>query len=120
DAIEEAMVIELQDHLTAADGGAVDVKFVVGQLIKLRTSISMREDARRKQVDLERRLRETEAKLSLAEQQERLRAEQVAKLQREKAAWEAKQAAAQEIVTDETLSEEEQGRRMKRLFGMGA
>ena len=98
DAIEEAMTIELQDHLTGAEGGEIDIKFVVGQLIKLRTSISMREDSRRKQADLERKQKETEAKLELAEQREKLLAEQVAKLDRERTDWETKQKQMRETV----------------------
>jgi hypothetical protein len=81
DAIEEAMVIELQDHLTGAESGEVDIKFVVDQLTKLRASISMREDSHRKQTDLERKQRETASKLELAEKQLVLRDEQIAKLQ---------------------------------------
>lgn len=65
DAIEEAMVIELQDHLTAPEGGKIDIGFVVGQLVKLRTAISMREDSRRKQLETEAKLREMGQKLQL-------------------------------------------------------
>jgi hypothetical protein len=97
DAIEEAMVLELQDHLVGAEGGEIDIKFVVDQLTKLRMSISMREDSRRKQTDLERKQRETEARLELAERREALLSEQVAKLERDRTEWEAKrrQVAAQ-------------------------
>lgn len=92
DAIEEAMVIELQDHLAEAE--TLDVKWVVSQLVKLRTSITMREDTRRKQADLERKQRETTAKLELAEARERLYAEQIARFEREKADWEKKRSDA--------------------------
>lgn len=92
DALEEAMVLELQDHLTGAEAGGVDVKWVIDQLTKLRASISMRENSRRQQADLERKQRETESKLALAEQRERLFQEQIAKLQAD-AAERAEQAA---------------------------
>lgn len=90
DAIEEAMVLELQDHLVGADGGAVDIQFVISQVMKLRTAISMREDSRRKQS-------ETEAKLEIAEQRTKLLQEQNAKLERARVEWEEKreQVAAQ-------------------------
>lgn len=87
-AIEDAMVIELQDHIAEAE--TVDIKFVVGQLTKLRTAISMREDSHRKQTDLERRLRESEKKIEVAEKQVKLRDEQIAKLTSERADREAK------------------------------
>lgn len=94
DAMEELMVVALQDHLTEAEDGKIDIKFVVDQLSKLRTSISMRENSRRQQADLERKQKETEAKLSVAEQQMKLRDEQIAKLEREKADWEKKREDA--------------------------
>ncbi|MBI3885916.1 MAG: hypothetical protein HY302_09345 [Opitutae bacterium] len=62
DAIEEAMVLELQDHLIGAEGGEIDIKFVIDQLTKLRTAISMRENSRRQQTDLERKLADSESK----------------------------------------------------------
>lgn len=87
DAIEEAMVIELQDHLTEADEG-IDVKFVIGQVMKLRASISMRKDSERKHADLERKLRESEKKIEVADSQLRMRDEQIGKLERDRAEWE--------------------------------
>lgn len=83
DAIEEMMVIELQDHLTNAQGGVIDIKFVVDQLTKLRVSISMREDSQRKQTDLERKLRETEARIQTSEQSRLLAEQRVKKLEAE-------------------------------------
>jgi chromosome segregation ATPase len=83
DALEEATVMELQDHLTEAE--TIDVNFLSSQLVKLRTSISMREDTKRKDRDFDRKLRETEKKLEIA-------AEQLAKLQREKTEWEEERA----------------------------
>ncbi|WP_221029912.1 hypothetical protein [Actomonas aquatica] len=101
DAIEEAMVIELQDHLTEAE--EIDVKFVIGQVMKLRTSISMREETRRKQTDLERKLRESEKKIQIADSELRIRDERIAKLEREREAWEQKKrelAAQAEALRD--------------------
>ncbi len=99
DAIEEATVLELQDHLTNAEGGAIDVNFLSSQLVKLRTSISMREESKRKERDLERKISESEKKLALADQQMKLRDEQIAKLQdqaNERAEKNAKAKAALE------------------------
>jgi hypothetical protein len=98
DAIEEAAVIELQDHLTGAEGGDVDVQWIISQLVKLRMSISMREETRRKAEDLERKQRETTAKLEIAEQQMKLRDEQIARLQREKEDWEQKKEKAKAAI----------------------
>jgi predicted RNA-binding protein with RPS1 domain len=98
DAIEEAMVIELQDHLAQAE--EVDLKFLTGQLLKLRMSISMREESRRKQTDLERKQRETEAKLELAEKREALYAEQIAKLTAEREERVRKNAEAKAALTE--------------------
>ena len=81
DAIEEAAVIELQDHLTESE--TVDVEWLGKQLVKLRMSISMREESRRKNEDLARKQTETEAKLKLAAQQVELRDQQIAKLKAE-------------------------------------
>ena len=67
DALEEATVMELQDHLTEAEGGKIDVGFLSSQLLKLRTSISMREDGKRKDKDFDRKLRETEKKLEVSD-----------------------------------------------------
>jgi len=97
DAIEEAMVIELQDHLTEAEEG-VDVKFVIGQVMKLRASISMRKDSDRKQADLERKLRESVKKIEVADSQLKMRDEQIAKLERDRAEWERKRIEMQEAV----------------------
>lgn len=99
DAIEEAMVIELQDHLIAPEGGAIDIKFVIGQLVKLRMAISMREESHRKQADLERKQKETEAKLELAEQREELLKQQIALFQRKQTDWEEQRAKLQAAVT---------------------
>lgn len=97
DAIEEAITLELQDHLVGAEGGEVDIKFVIGQVEKLRSSISMRENSRRQQADLERKQSETEKKLEVADQQIALRDEQIAKLKLERQENERKfaQIAAQ-------------------------
>lgn len=89
DALEEAAVIELQDHLTNAE--SVDVEWLGKQLVKLRMSISMREDSRRKNENLERLQSETAAKLQIAEQRGRTEKERADKLERERAAWEAAQ-----------------------------
>jgi len=83
DAMEEMVAIELQDHFTS--GSAIDIEWVTKQLLKLRTSISMREESHRKQS-------ETDAKLEIAEQRVKLLGEQVAKFEREKADWEKKRA----------------------------
>lgn len=96
DAVEEALVIELQDHLAQAD--EIDLKFLTGQLLKLRTSISLREESRRKQADLERKQRETEARLDLAEKREALLQEQIAKLTVAREEWEGKRRAVAEAL----------------------
>lgn len=95
DALEEVAIIELQDHVTS--GETIDVKFLIGQLSKLRLNLSMREDSRRKQTDLERKLRETEKKIEVADRQLALRDEQISKLERQRTEWEDKrrQVAAQ-------------------------
>lgn len=90
DAIEEAMVLELQDHLVGSEEGRVDIKFIIDQLTKLRASISMREDSHRKQDDLELRVRESEKKIAIANKQLALRAEQIKKLEDERVEREAK------------------------------
>ena len=91
DAIEEAAILELQDHLTEAEGGEVDVSWVASQLLKLRTALTMREDSRRKNEDLERKQRETAAKLELVEQIKLVAEERAKKLERERETWERKQ-----------------------------
>jgi predicted RNA-binding protein with RPS1 domain len=111
------MVIELQDHLAQAE--EVDIKFLTGQLLKLRMSISMREDSRRKTADLERKQRETEAKLELAEKREALFTEQIAKLERERAKAEAKDKAALAILDDASLPFEQRVGKMRNLFSIG-
>jgi hypothetical protein len=70
DAMEEALVLELQDHLTESE--TPDVKFIVGQLLKLRQAISMREDTKRKGFESEKkieiadvRIRDLEQKIEL-------------------------------------------------------
>jgi hypothetical protein len=75
DAIEEATVLELQDHLTSGD--AINIEWVTKQLLNLRTSISMREESRRKQADLERKLRESEKKIEAADSHLRLANERI-------------------------------------------
>lgn len=79
DALEEAAIIELQDHLAEAE--AVDVAWVASQLVKLRSALTMREDSRRKDRDLERRLAESEKRNAVSDAR-------VAKLEREKTEWE--------------------------------
>lgn len=91
DAMEDMVAIELQDHLLAPEGGQINVEWVVKQLATLRASISMRENSRRQQLDLERKQRESEAKLALAEQREKLLLEQVNVLEREREKWERAQ-----------------------------
>lgn len=59
DAMEEMVAVELQDHFTA--GGPIDIEWVTKQMLKLRTSISMGEESRRKQQDLERKIADSEA-----------------------------------------------------------
>ncbi|MBI5768751.1 MAG: hypothetical protein HZA93_13215 [Verrucomicrobia bacterium] len=90
DAMEEMAAIELQDHFTS--GAAIDIEWVTKQLVKLRASISMREESRRKTEDLERKQRETEAKLQLAEQREQLYREQIASLTAEREERERKKS----------------------------
>jgi hypothetical protein len=92
DAIEEATVLELQDHLTS--GEKIDIEWVVKQLVKLRTSISMRDESRRKQADLERRLAESEKKIEIANAQLRLANERSEKHERERLVWEETRAKA--------------------------
>lgn len=100
DALEEALVIELQDLFVGGDDGKVDVQYLVNQVTKLRAAISMRTDAARKETDLERRLRESAKKIEATDAALRLRDEQIGKLERERAEWEdkrrqlAEQAAA--------------------------
>jgi predicted RNA-binding protein with RPS1 domain len=117
DAIEEAMVLELQDAIVGADGGEIDVKWIVDRLSQLRSSISMRENSRRQQADLERKQKETEAKLALAEQREALFREQIEKLQADREERERKKqellariesAKKKSGLTKETLAQIEQ------------
>lgn len=96
DALEEAAVIELQDHLTESE--TIDVDWLGKQLLKLRTSISMRESERRKDENLARLQSETEKKLEVADKQLRLRDEQIAKFAREKADWQSRQEKIQAAV----------------------
>lgn len=110
DALEEAAVIELQDHLTEAE--KIDVSFVASQLVKLRSAISMREDSRRKDRDLERRLAESEKKIQVANRQIAVRDEQIDVLKTERkkredalkaAAKKAKAVATKKNATPEEL-----------------
>ncbi len=97
-ALEEVILIELQDHIAQAE--TVDINFLTTQVMKLRTSISMRKKDERDREDLDRRQRETAAKLELAEKREALFTEQIAKLERERAEWEEKKAAAKAALTE--------------------
>ncbi|ACB76692.1 hypothetical protein [Opitutus terrae] len=119
DAIEEAMVIELQDQLVGAKDGEVDVKYIVDQLTKLRASISMRENSRRQQQDLERKLTDSEARRATAE-----RAVRVLERRLEAAQFDAAKAALAHvkqlgaIAGDKTIDDAERlERARKRLFG---
>lgn len=94
DAMEDMVAIELQDHFENPEGGQINIEWVISQLTKLRASISMRENSRRQQADLERKQKETAAKLEIAEQREKLLREQVGALERAKADWEKRQADA--------------------------
>jgi hypothetical protein len=79
DAVEEAASADLLDAYTS--GNEVDVAGIVKVALQLRASIEQRKDRHRADADLARKTRETEAKLSLAEQQVKLRDEQISKLQ---------------------------------------
>lgn len=120
DAVEDAMVLELQDAITTGD--QVDVKWVVSQLTKLRLSISMREEARRKQTDLTRKLQDSEAARAQNARRTELLEERL-KLQQLDAAKAAlahvKELRA--IASDSTASDAEKLERARlRLFGDGA
>lgn len=98
DALEDAMVLELQDAITS--GGTIDVKWVVAQLTKLRASLTMREEARRKQTDLTRRLQDSESRRAATDKAIELANQRVAKLEREAAAAAEKIAAAKAKLTE--------------------
>lgn len=98
DALEEAMVLELQDSVTS--GGPIDVKAMVSQLSKLRASITARENSRRQQADLERRIQDSESHRAVLETSIELANQRVAKLEREAAAAAEKIAAAKAKLTE--------------------
>lgn len=120
DALEVAMVTEIQDMVTA--GGPIDVKWVVSQLAKLRLSISMGEESRRKETDLTRKLQDSEATREQNAKRTELLEERL-KLQQLDAAKAAlahvKELRA--IASDSTASDAEKLERARlRLFGDGA
>lgn len=92
DAIEDTAAADILDAYT--EGEEVDVEKVVKAALSLRTSLSMRQDSKRKDAEQERKHRETEKRLEVADQQLALRNEQIAKLQREKADWEKRREEA--------------------------
>jgi len=98
DSVEDAMVIELQDAITS--GAEVDVKWVVSQLTKLRASITARENSRRQQSDLERRLADSESHRALADTAIELANQRVRKLEREAKIAAEKIAAAKAKLTE--------------------
>lgn len=116
-ALEEVILIELQDHIAQAP--EVDINFLTTQVMKLRTSISMRKKDERDREDLDRKQRETAAKLELAEKREALFTEQIAKLERERAKAEAKDKAARAILDDASLPLEQRVGKMRNLFSIG-
>jgi hypothetical protein len=116
-ALEEVILIELQDHIAQAE--TVDINFLTTQVMKLRTSISMRKKDERDREDLDRKQRETAAKLELAEKREALFVEQIGKLERERAKAEAKDKAALAILDDASLPFEQRVGKMRNLFSIG-
>lgn len=98
DALEDAMVLELQDAITTGD--RVDVKWVVAQLTKLRASLTARENSRRQQADLERKLQDSESRRAATDKAIELANQRVAKLEREAAAAAEKIAAAKTKLTE--------------------
>lgn len=120
DALEEAMVLELQDAVTS--GEKIDVQWVVQQLSKLRLSVSRRESARQKETDLTRKLQDSEAARTQNARRTELLEERL-KLQQLDAAKAAlahvKELRA--IASDSTASDAEKLERARvRLFGDGA
>ena len=101
DALEEAMVLELQDTITS--GGPIDVKSMVAQLGKLRASISLRENSRRQQSDLERRLADSESHRAVADTAIELANQRVKKLERE-AKIAAEKCSAAKAVLDKVAA----------------
>lgn len=94
DAVEEAAAADLLDAYTSGD--EVDVAGLVKIAMTLRSSIEQRKGRDRADADLARKQRETEAKLQLADQQLALKAEQVRKLEADRAERERRNAEAKE------------------------
>lgn len=79
DAVEESAAADLLDAYTS--GEEVDTAAIVKIALQLRASIAQRKDGERADKDFARKLSETTAKLQLAEQQLKLRDQQIAKLE---------------------------------------
>lgn len=89
DAVEEAAAADLLDAYTS--GEEVDTAALVKTALALRSSIESRHDRNRADAELERKLRETEARIRIDAQNLRIAEERAAKLEREREAWERKE-----------------------------